>query len=246
MNASARRTVKVKICGLTRQADALTAESAGASYLGAIFAGGPRHIVPKAALDVLGPARAGVQRVGVFGSQSFEEIVDIASGINLDVLQIHGMPLRSSTQASEAETQPIDDWQYLVEFISRLKHSTARTVWPVLRVPGSGLPEGSRELAMAAGAIVLDAHVVGQLGGTGVTLNWSALSQEVQSLRLSVPNLTLVLAGGLNAENVKSAIELLDPDVVDVSSGVEQAPGVKDPVRIRQFVEAALGARESL
>lgn len=104
---------------------------------------------------------------------------------------------------------------------------------------------GCGRLAAISGCVVLDAHVVGQLGGTGVALDWSGLADAVSSLREAVPGLQLVLAGGLRAENVREAIRLLSPQVVDVSSGVESAPGVKDPVRVQQFVQAALDAAET-
>ena len=89
---------------------------------------------------------------------------------------------------------------------------------------------------------VLDAHVVGQWGGTGVALDWSGLQDAVASLRASVPGVRLILAGGLRPSNVIAAIRLLSPDVVDVSSGVESAVGVKDPVLVEQFVAAVHSA----
>jgi phosphoribosylanthranilate isomerase len=71
-----------------------------------------------------------------------------------------------------------------------------------------------------------------------VTLDWAALSDSVAALRRDVPSLRVVLAGGLRASNVGEAIRLLSPDVVDVSSGVEVSPGVKDPVAVERFVSA--------
>lgn len=234
-----KRTTAIKICGLTRPADAHCAEDSGASYLGAIFAGGPRLVTPETALHVLGPRRSGIKRVGVFGNQTPSEIISIAAKIDLDIIQLHGTPRSHSPNALEAGVQPDGDWRVRVELVRELRRLVSCVLWPVVRVPATGLPEGTVELAEAAGAIVLDAYVVGQLGGTGVALDWSGLRSKVRDLRLTVPDLTLVLAGGLTSKNVREAVELLDPDVVDVSSGVEEAPGVKDPVRIKQFVEAA-------
>jgi len=82
----------------------------------------------------------------------------------------------------------------------------------------------------------LDAHVPGKLGGTGVTLPWAMLIERLQPLRSRAAK--LVLAGGLRPENVASAIRVLQPDVVDVSSGVETAPGIKDHARMRAFRDA--------
>jgi phosphoribosylanthranilate isomerase len=90
-------------------------------------------------------------------------------------------------------------------------------------------------LFSAADAVVLDAAVDGRLGGTGVPLPWATVARALDGVRGSAP---LVLAGGLRAENVGLAIEALAPDVVDVSSGVEAAPGVKDHERMRRFAEA--------
>jgi phosphoribosylanthranilate isomerase len=212
-----RRTA-VKICGLTRPEDASHAERSGASYLGVIMASGPRLLDVRAAAEVLGPRRAGVARVAVFGSQSSDEIIEIAAALDLDVMQLHGAPTP-------------DEVQYI-------KEKSARAVWPVLRVDGTQIGTGAAELAAASGALLLDAHVVGQLGGTGVTLDWAALAESVRRLRRDVPAMQLVLAGGLRGDNVGEAIRLLAPDVVDVSSGVEVSPGVKDPVAIERFVNA--------
>ncbi|WP_337170577.1 phosphoribosylanthranilate isomerase [Gemmatimonas aurantiaca] len=218
--------MRVKICGLTRVADADHAEAQGASYLGAILAGGPRLLTVDAARLVLGPRRQSVRRVAVFGDQSAQEIVSIAERLDLDVLQLHG---------TIAEGDP----EKRARMVVRLREETGRLVWPVIRVAGQTFPEGTVALAQAADALVLDAHVVGQLGGTGVALDWSGLRDAMAGLRQQVPSLTLVLAGGLRPENVATAIRLLAPQVVDVSSGVEAAPGVKDPERVRQFVTAA-------
>jgi phosphoribosylanthranilate isomerase len=119
-------------------------------------------------------------------------------------------------------------------------------VWPVLRVAGATLPTEASALASVHRVLVLDAHVVGQLGGTGVALDWAGLAESVRDLRERVPGLTLVLGGGLRPDNVGEAMRLLSPTVVDVSSGVENAPGVKDPARVQQFVQAVHGAAEKL
>lgn len=217
-------TVRVKICGLTRREDAAEAERAGAAYLGVILAGGPRLVTLPQANHVLGPARHGVDRVAVFGDQPADEIIAVAEALALDVIQLHGA--RSARD---------------VEHISR---RSMRTVWPVLRIAGCTLPPDAAEVAAVGQVVVLDAHVVGQLGGTGVALDWSGLAGAVADLRAEVPGLTLVLAGGLRAANVREAIQLLAPEVVDVSSGVERAPGVKDPAQIERFVLAAHDAAE--
>jgi phosphoribosylanthranilate isomerase len=219
-----RPTSAIKICGLTRADDARHAERAGAAFLGAILAGGPRLLTPERVRDVLGPRRPGLHRVAVFGDQPAAEIVVVAKELALDVVQLHGA--RTATEAAGIAAE------------------AACNVWPVLRVTGTTLPEDAEALARVSGAIVLDAQVAGQLGGTGVTLDWEGLAASLERLRDRVGGLQVVLAGGLRPENVGRAIRLLSPEVVDVSSGVESAPGVKDPARVEQFVQAVQGAAE--
>lgn len=194
----------------------------GANYIGAILASGPRVLTTEQAKTVLGPRRHGVRRVAVFGAQSAAQVVTLVRALDLDVAQLHG--------------------DVTVEDIHHISRETSRAVWPVLRVEGTALPSNAAELAAAAGWLVLDAKVVGQLGGTGVPLDWSGLADQVSALRRDVPAVQLVLAGGLRATNVADAIRLLTPEVVDVSSGVETAPGVKDPVAVEQFVKAVHAA----
>jgi phosphoribosylanthranilate isomerase len=225
MTAVPSSPLGIKICGLTRPADAQSAEQSGATYLGAILAGGPRLLSLTDARSVLGPRRHSVRRVAVFGEQSPAEVVVIAGELELDVIQLHGVKT--------------------VDEVASIAHASKCTVWPVLRVTGITLPDEAFALAQAARHLVLDAHVVGQLGGTGVALDWSGLRNAVESLRVQVPDLTLILAGGLRPSNVAQAVQLLSPQVVDVSSGVETAPGVKDPALVQQFVTAARGAAET-
>ncbi|HXT18831.1 MAG TPA: phosphoribosylanthranilate isomerase [Gemmatimonadaceae bacterium] len=208
---------EIKFCGLTRAEDVREAVALGASYVGVIFAGGPRNLTPARAREVLGEVPGRVRRVGVFGDQSPEEIATAAFEASLSVVQLHGAsdPMR----------------------ISRIRDQFTGEVWPVLRVAGAELPPEAAELAYAGDGLLLDALVAGGLGGTGVTLPWDALSAAIARLRSGVK---IVLAGGLRAENVAQAIGALDPDVVDVSSGVEQpgSPGVKDHQRMRAFRDA--------
>jgi phosphoribosylanthranilate isomerase len=147
-----------------------------------------------------------------------EWIVEVVQALDLDVAQLHGDATPAQVEAVRARTGCV--------------------VWPVLRVEGTTLPDAADGLAGAAGWLVLDAKVVGQLGGTGVPLDWSGLADAIDALRARAPGTRLVLAGGLRPSNVKRAISLLAPEVVDVSSGVETAPGVKDPDAVVQFVRA--------
>jgi phosphoribosylanthranilate isomerase len=216
---------EVKFCGLTRPEDAALARDLGATYTGVIFAGGPRLLSAERARDVLAPvAGTGVKRVGVFGQQTDDEILDICSRVALDVIQI----------------------SYGVDRARRigLRDRFRGQIWAVLHLrPGAARSDGDDD-PMAwfddgIEALVLDAAVPGQLGGTGVALDWASLAPEVRRLQQRG---TVVLAGGLRPGNVAQAIALSGVGVVDVSSGVESAPGIKDPELMRAF---ALEARST-
>lgn len=212
--------VEVKICGLTRAVDAEYADAAGASYLGVIFAGGPRQRLPQHAREVLLGRRA--RKVGVFASQSEVEISDIAREVGLDVIQLHGVSDPERVQAVRA--------------------ASGLEVWAVLRSADGTLPDNAEDIAEAADALVVDALVPGMLGGSGVTVPWMELGETLDAMERGH---RIVLAGGLTAENVAEAIEYVSPMVVDVASGVESAPGIKDHARIRAFIAAAQAAGNS-
>lgn len=209
----------VKVCGLTRPEDAECAETLGAAYLGVILAGGPRLVTTAQAAEVLGPPRPGVRRVAVFGAEGVEEVARVRDTLRLDVVQLHG-----------AATPEAVAW---------LRAGGEAAPWPVVRVAGGALPPEAADLAAAAGVLVLDALVPGQLGGTGVPLDWPALAAAVGALRAGVPGVQLVVAGGLRPGNVRAMGRVLLPEVVDVSSGVEVSPGIKDPSRLAQFLTEA-------
>ncbi|HEY4305594.1 MAG TPA: phosphoribosylanthranilate isomerase [Gemmatimonadaceae bacterium] len=213
---------EIKFCGLTRRDDANHAAALGAAYVGVIFAGGPRVLTPDRARDVLDDIPDSVQRVGVFANQSDDEIERAVDIVDLDVVQLH----------SEWDPQRV----------RRLVQRLDREVWPVVRVEGTNLPDWIAEAFRIGDAVLLDAYVAGALGGTGVALPWAQLSARLSSLRDSA---RLVLAGGLKPENVAIAIAALSPDVVDVSSGVESAPGIKDHDRMRAFRDAVTHASVS-
>jgi len=209
--------VEVKICGLTRAVDAEYADAAGASYLGVIFAGGQRQRLPQQAREVLLGRRA--RKVGVFAGQSEMEIADVAREVGLDVIQLHG--------ASGAER------------VKAVRAATGLEVWAVLRTADGRLPAGAELIADEADALVIDALVPGQLGGSGVAVPWLELGESLDALERGH---RIVLAGGLTPENVEEAIDYVSPMVVDVSSGVESATGIKDHARIRAFIAAAHAA----
>jgi phosphoribosylanthranilate isomerase len=212
--------VEIKFCGMTRAEDAAYAASVGAAYVGVIFAESPRQLNTAEAREVLAAVPRGVRRVGVFGPSTSREISDTAEQTSLDVVQLHGDP-------SDA----------MVRDLRKLWHGE---LWAVQRVSGHELPAGIGKLFDAADAVVLDAKVIGKLGGTGVALPWPRLGATLATFRRRKAR--LVIAGGLNPNNVGAAVADLDPDIVDVSSGVESSVGVKNHELMRAFREAALSA----
>ena len=134
-----------------------------------------------------------------------------------------------------------EDADPTAETVAEIRRRYDGVVWAVLRTSGTLASDRAAALLGAADAVLLDAHAPGALGGTGHALDWPALSAAVRAVRGSG---TLVLAGGLTPVNVAAAIAALAPDVVDVSSGVEQSPGVKDHSRMRAFAEAVARAQE--
>jgi phosphoribosylanthranilate isomerase len=209
---------KVKFCGMTRPQDAALAAEIGANYVGVIFANGPRKVTVDQAREILDAAGPSVRHVGVFGTNDPDEIVGVAEELGLHVVQLHADPGSSAVEA--------------------LRDRFDGEVWAVIRIPGSHIPHEFDALFDSADGVLLDAHSKERLGGTGVPLPWNALAADLARDRGSAE---VILAGGLNPGNVNAAIRILAPDVVDVSSGVESAPGIKDPWLMREFFDAAVG-----
>jgi phosphoribosylanthranilate isomerase len=204
--------VEVKFCGLTRAEDARAAAELGARYAGVIFAGGPRNLDSSRARDVLDGAGAGVERVGVFGRSDPATIARVAGEARLDIVQLHADP-------TVADVKAVSD-------------ATGALVWAVVRVRGA-LEADFHELWEASDALVLDSKSKGALGGTGIAFDWSAVETAARG-----HTRPLVVAGGLTPTNVAQAIDTLSADIVDVSSGVELSPGIKDHVLMQEFMDA--------
>ncbi|MCU0649931.1 MAG: phosphoribosylanthranilate isomerase [Gemmatimonadaceae bacterium] len=212
------RRPAIKICGLTRGEDAARAAALGARYVGVVMAGGPRALDVAQAADVFRHAAA-ASRVVVFGEQSLDDIVRIADTLALDAVQLHG-----------AATPDALAW---------LAQRTPAARWAVVRLAGDEWPAQELDaLAAHAHALLLEAKVHGQLGGTGVPLPWERLAERVHQWRARWSTRQFILAGGLRATTVDTAIRWLSPDVVDVSSGIERTAGIKDPAAMRAFFDA--------
>jgi len=206
---------------MTRPADAKIAAQIGASYVGVILTDSPRRVDEDTARAVFEAAGDQVSHVAVFGDESVESIAGKASRIGADIVQLH----------SASGASAIDD----------LRRQFRGKIWAVISIdPDSRiLPPEANDLAETADALLLDARIGGRSGGTGRTLNWGALIASVGALN---DQADLVLAGGLTPENVATAIRAMRPEVVDVSSGVESSPGIKDRSRMEAFAEAVLSA----
>ena len=224
-----RGAPRVKICGLRRPEDVRAAASAGADYLGFVLAGGPRHVEPGRARELheavtqsAAPPGAGgsdpspvrPRPVAVLVDASVKEVLAAASAADVGIVQLHG--------AETPET-------------CRALREVGLEVWKALR------PRSEEELGelVARYRQVVDAiHVEGwsgrAAGGTGAGFPW-AWAEALRGER--TPGPALILAGGLTPENVSDAVRRVRPFAVDVSSGVELRPGVKDPDRVRAFVE---------
>lgn len=221
---------EVKFCGMTRAEDVASAAALGAQYVGCIFAGGPRHRTVAEATELFaslsGPSAP--RRVGVFAGRTAKEIAAMAAALSLDVIQLHADP--GSADVGE----------------QRASGAAAAQVWAVVRCAGGSLPPQIEALWQVADAVLLDARVPGALGGTGVALPWDRLAAEVAQLPVSGGRRPrVVLAGGLTPDNIARAVSAFRPDVVDVSSGIEQSPGIKDFSRMQAFLDAVRTADRS-
>ncbi len=214
-------SVLVKICGLSRESHVAAAAEAGARYVGFVFfPPSPRDVNVAEAGTLAASVPAGVAKVALTVDADDALLDAITEGAAPDMLQLHG-----------SETP---------ERIAAVK---ARYGLPVMKAVGVAGPEDLPKLDLYAGVadqLLVDAKPpsggAGALpGGNGLSFDWRLIAGR----RWAVP---WMLAGGLTAENVATAIQLTGARQVDVSSGVESSPGAKDPDKIRAFIDAAHGA----
>ena len=200
---------RIKICGITNLADARYAAGAGADYLGFIlYEESPRAVQPDFAKEILGWIH-GPKTVGVFVNASPETVNTVAAEVGFDLVQLHG-------------TESPEECARISCPVIKVLHVTEGTTTDHLRRQA----EPYREVA---DHILLDSRTPDAWGGTGTTFDWSVCQD------LGIP---VFLAGGLRPGNVAEAVRTARPFCVDVSSGVEDAPGRKDFELIDAFVEA--------
>lgn len=208
-------SIRVKICGLTNLEDARLAVDAGAHAVGFVFAPGtPRFVSAVQVAAWVRQLPPFVSRVALFVNAGVETVREVIRVTGIETVQFHG-------------DEPPE--------YCRLFQSEVR-VLKALRVRGPEILEQLESYENSVDSILLDAWVPGAHGGTGARFDWDLAVEARGRVR------SLVLAGGLNPENVADAVRGVRPHAVDVSSGVEHSQGKKDPDRMRRFVRAALDA----
>lgn len=210
---------RIKICGVTSLEDAREALAAGADALGFNFySASPRYLAPDAARKLVQAVAGRAVRVGVFANAPLEWVCETFDALQLDLIQVHG-------------DEPPDYLARLggrpVVCAVRLDADSFDAVCDRIR----HIRAGGADLRM----VLADARQPGAYGGSGKTADWPTAVR----LRKAIADLPLVLAGGLTPENVRQAVEIVQPWAVDVASGVEAAPGKKDPPKVRAFVAEA-------
>lgn len=197
---------RVKICGITREQDAVAAARCGADAIGLVFyAPSPRAVSVELAARIIEELPPFVDTVALFVNPREDEVRAVLEAMRLDVIQFHG------------DETPHDCLRFGLAYLKAVRVSQACEVHAgAARHPG-------------ASALLLDTLQEGKWGGTGRTFDWSLIPREAA--------LPLILAGGLTPDNVAKAVRAVRPYAVDVSGGVESAPGVKDARRIEAFID---------
>lgn len=196
---------RVKICGITRLEDALTAVHYGCDAIGLVFyAPSPRSVTVQQAMEIVANLPAFVTAVGLFVGASSQEVRAILSQVRLDLLQFHG------------DETPEQCRQYGMPYMKAIRVKA-----------DTNLLQYAADYADAK-ALLLDTYAEGMAGGTGLVFDW-----EMIPAKLPLP---IVLAGGLNTDNVADAIRQVHPYAVDVSGGVEASKGIKDAEKIAAFM----------
>ena len=200
--------IKIKICGITKLEDALACADYGADAVGFVFAESPRKIDKILCKEIISRLPPFLTAVGLFADQPQKEIEETAAFCDLDVLQFHGAE----------NTEFCNHFSKRVIKSFRLKNAADLVLLKDYKVS----------------AYLLDAYNDKKLGGTGEKFDWEGVSKSKSVME----GKKIILAGGLNPENVGGAIQIFSPYGVDVSSGVEISPGIKDHKKIEAFIKA--------
>lgn len=216
------RPVRIKICGITRPEDLADAVAAGANAVGLNFyPPSPRYLAPDRVRQFLAELPPFVEPVAVFvGGLISERQHELKPFSRIRTFQIHG-----------AEPEIVSASHLYIPAFAVRDATDLSTIHDYL--------SRCREARTFPAAILIDGHAAGLAGGTGHTAPWDLLA----NITLAVP---LILAGGLTPDNVAEAIRRVRPYAVDVASGVESAPGIKDRDRMRRFIDQAQEAADQL
>lgn len=208
--------VQVKICGLTRLSDVETAVDAGANYVGFVFyEQSPRNVSCSRAIEMCAIIPPGTLTVGLFVNPDLETLKKITDSVPFDMIQLHG-------------NETPDD-------VAAIKDLTGLPVMKAISIATSEDVLKIKNYEGVADQILCDAKPNPDAptpGGNGIQFDWSLL----QDYQWTKP---WMLAGGLTPQNVAEAIRITRTQQVDVSSGVEYKPGVKNPEKIKAFIQAA-------
>ncbi|UWQ90923.1 phosphoribosylanthranilate isomerase [Rhodobacteraceae bacterium M382] len=209
--------VRVKICGLRTQADVTAAAQAGAAYVGFVFfPKSPRHLTVTVAAELAAAVPAGICKVALTVNATDDDLDAIVAAVPLDMLQLHGS-----------------------ESPDRVAEVKARFGLPVMKAIGVATAEDLDKIdlySQVADQVLIDAKPPKGSdlpGGNGLAFDWRLLAGRKYWQK------PWMLAGGLTPGNVVEAVRMTGARQVDVSSGVESAPGVKDPEMIAALVRAA-------
>jgi len=207
---------RIKICGIREEVHALAAVEAGADFIGFVFAPTRRQVSPAKAREIVDTVKKSsnaIEPVGVFVDTPASEVNRLADFCGLDWVQLSGN----------------ESWEYCRQ-IARPIIKAIRIGQQLREEINAELAGGLKTLSPQRFITLLDSQVEGKYGGTGITFNWR-LAQQVAK------EFPVIIAGGLNPENVAQAIEIAAPWGVDVSSGVE-TDGTKDIAKIKAFIKA--------
>lgn len=215
--------IKIKICGITNEKDALWATNLGADYLGFnFFAGSPRKISPELAKKIIAKLPPFISTVGVFVNEEIKTVLKIVKKCNLSLVQLHG--------------------EETAEYCNKLRYQTSDAGYQIIkafRIKEEKSLEIIPQYSDKVDYFLLDTYVEGVEGGTGEIFNWD-LVVRAKELISSKP---IFLAGGLNPGNVQEAILKVKPYAVDIASGLERLPRRKDYEKMKSFIQAVRGAK---
>ncbi len=209
--------VKVKICGITKQEDLIAAITAGADSLGFIIdvPSSKRNLSFSQAKKLILEVPKNIYTIGVTTFKDIQTLTHLLKRLNTDYIQIHG------------------DLNYFLK--SNTPSSLRNRIIGSVNANSSNSQKLSVEYSHIFNSLLLDTADCEGLGGTGRSHNWN-LSRKIRDRIYPTP---LILAGGLTPKNIKEAIQIVDPYGVDVSSGVEKEPGIKDHAKIHDFIRRA-------